>query len=50
MLKQSQKRTKRAALVEASIFNTPAKKAGWLATTPIDFPPKRANPQTMFSA
>ena len=34
MLKQSQKRTKRAPLIEASMSRTPARNAGWLATMP----------------
>src|SRR5512147_1049714 len=41
MLKQSQKRMKRAALSEALISSTPASTAGWLATTPTGRPPSR---------
>src|SRR5206468_9628660 len=48
MLKQSQKRTKRAALTEASMSRTPARKAGWFATMPIERPPRRAKPHRMF--
>ena len=44
MLKQSQKRTKRAALIEELMSSTPAKKAGWLATIPTGRPSKRAKP------
>jgi hypothetical protein len=50
MLKQSQKRTKRAAFTEAEMSNTPARKAGWLATTPTLRPLRRAKPTTMFFA
>jgi hypothetical protein len=49
MLKQSQKRTKRAALSLALMSSTPASTIGWLAT----MPPRghqRAKPTTMFSA
>lgn len=50
MLKQSQKRMKRAALSEASMSSTPAKKAGLFATMPTGRPPSRANPITTFLA
>ncbi len=30
--------------------STPASARGWLATTPTGWPPRRAKPQTMFSA
>ena len=50
MLKQSQKRTKRAAFTEASMSRQPARWAGWLATMPTDWPPRWAKPQTMFFA
>ena len=49
-LKQSQKRTKRAPLIEALMSSVPASMAGWLATTPTDLPFSRANPTTMFLA
>jgi hypothetical protein len=39
MLKQSQKRTKRAAFIEELLSKTPAKYAGWFATIPIVFQP-----------
>ena len=50
MLKQSQKRTKRAAFIDASMSSTPASTAGWFATTPTARPPMRAKPTTMFCA
>src|SRR5208337_82109 len=50
MLKQSQKRTKRAPLMLALMSSTPARNAGWLATMPTDFPFNRAKPITMFLA
>ena len=50
MLKQSQKRMNRAALVDAPMSSTPASTAGWLATTPTERPPSRAKPTTMLSA
>ena len=50
MLKQSQKRTKRAALREASMSSTPASTIGWLATTPTVRPSMRPKPVTMFLA
>jgi hypothetical protein len=40
ILKLSQKRTKRAALVDELISSTPAKNAGWLATIPMLRPAK----------
>ena len=50
MLKQSQKRTKRAAFTEASMSRQPARCAGWLATTPTGRPSRRAKPTMMFRA
>jgi len=50
MLNASQVRTKRAPLVEASMSSTPASCAGWLPTTPIEKPSRRAKPQMMFRA
>jgi hypothetical protein len=50
MLKQSQNRTKRAALTDASMSRQPARCLGWLATTPTERPPSRAKPQMMFLA
>ena len=50
MLKQSQNRTNRAALIEASMSRQPARWAGWLATMPTGRPSNRANPHTMFFA
>jgi hypothetical protein len=50
ILKQSQKRTNLAALTDASISSTPAKKAGWLATMPTEKPPSRAKPITILGA
>ena len=50
MLKQSQKRTKRAAFIDEWMSSTPARTAGWLATTPTARPPMRAKPTTMFCA
>ena len=49
-LNASQKRTKRAALAEASMSSTPAIALGWLPTTPIAIPFSRENPTTMFCA
>src|SRR5260370_3039601 len=46
MLKQSQKRTKRAPFKELSMSNTPARYAGWFATTPTDRPSRRAKPRS----
>ena len=37
-------------LVDALLSNTPARNAGWFATTPMLLPARRAKPQTMFSA
>ena len=48
--KQSQKRTKRAALRLESMSRHPASTAGWLATMPTGAPPKRANPVTTLRA
>jgi hypothetical protein len=42
MSKQSQKRTKRAALRDASESSTPASTIGWLATMPMVRPSMRA--------
>nr|GFD56128.1 hypothetical protein [Tanacetum cinerariifolium] len=50
MLNESQKRTKRAALVLALISSTPASTAGWLPTMPMLRPASRAKPTTIFSA
>jgi hypothetical protein len=50
MLKQSQKRTKRAPFTEALMSSVPASMAGWLATIPTERPSRRANPMTMFFA
>ena len=50
MLKQSQKRTKRAALRLASESSTPASTIGWLATKPTVRPSTRPKPVTMFPA
>jgi len=50
MLKASQKRTKRAALREASESSTPARTIGWLATKPVVRPAMRPKPVTMFFA
>ena len=47
MLKQSQKRTKRAALTEESMSSTPASTLGWLPTMPTGRPFRRAKPTTM---
>ena len=48
--KASQKRTKRAALREASQSSTPASTIGWFATTPTVRPSMRPKPVTMFLA
>ena len=50
MLKQSQKRTKRAPLTEALMSRQPARCAGWLATMPTGRPPSRPKPMTRFGA
>jgi hypothetical protein len=50
MLKASQKRTKRAALIEASMSSTPASALGWLPTTPTAWPFRRAKPTITFWA
>ena len=50
MLKQSQVRTKRAALRLASMSSTPARCIGWFPTNPTVCPPIRANPTTTFGA
>ena len=50
MLKQSQKRTKRAALMDASISKQPARTIGWLATTPMVDPSMRPKQMTMLAA
>src|SRR4029077_17010301 len=44
MLKQSQKRTKRAPLIEASMSRTPARTAGWFAAMPTERPPRGGEP------
>ena len=46
----SQKRTKRAALREASLSSTPASTIGWFATKPTVRPAMRPKPVTMFFA
>jgi propionyl-CoA carboxylase beta chain len=43
-------RTKRPAFTDESMSSTPARARGWLPTTPTTWPPRRAKPQTMFSA
>ena len=50
ILKQSQKRTKRAPLRDASLSSTPARNIGWLATMPMVRPSMRAKPVTMLRA
>src|SRR3989304_1134426 len=50
MLNASHVRTNRAAFTDASMSSTPASAPGWLPTTPAACPPRRAKPQTMFSA
>ena len=50
MLKASQKRTKRAALIELLMSRQPASTSGWLATMPTDCPSMRPKPMTMFFA
>ena len=50
MLKQSQKRTKRAALAEASMSRQPASSCGWFATMPTVAPSIRPKPVMMFFA
>src|SRR3990167_7107160 len=50
MLKASQKRTKRAALIELLISRQPANTRGWLATIPTVWPSMRAKPMRMFLA
>ncbi len=50
MLKQSQKRTKRAALRHESMSRQPASTSGWLATTPTVRPSRRMKPVMMFFA
>ena len=50
MLKQSQNRTNRAALVDEAMSRHPASTIGWLATTPTVEPSMRANPMMMFAA
>jgi hypothetical protein len=50
MLNASHVRTKRPAFVDESMSSTPARERGWLPTTPTEWPPRRAKPQTMFSA
>ena len=49
-LKQSQVRTNRAALVDASMSSAPASTAGCWATIPTLRPPRWANPTMMFCA
>ena len=50
MLKQSQKRTKRAALTEEAMSRQPASTMGWLATMPTVWLSRRARPMTMLPA
>ena len=50
ILKQSQKRTNRAPLIEALISSVPASTAGWLAMIPTGRPSSRANPTPIFFA
>ena len=50
MLKQSQKRTKRAALAEASMSRQPASSCGWFATMPTVAPSIRPKPVMVFFA
>jgi len=50
MLNASQKRMKRAALVDALMSIAPASTLGWLPTIPIGWPPSRPKPTTMFCA
>ena len=50
MPKQSQKRTKRAALTELAMSRQPASTIGWLATMPTVRPSMRAKPMTMLRA
>ena len=49
-LKASQKRTKRAPLMDEALSSTPASALGWLATMPTGRPPKRAKPVTRLGA
>src|SRR4029079_10229117 len=44
MAKESQKRTNRAALREASLSSTPASTIGWVATKPTALPAMRPQP------
>ena len=50
MLNASQKRTNRAPFTDESMSSTPAIARGWLPTTPIGWPFRRAKPITMFCA
>ncbi len=50
MLNASQKRTNRAPFTDASMSRTPARNAGWFATTPIERPFRRTKPTRMFLA
>ena len=50
MLKQSQNRTNRAALIEHAMSRQPARTIGWLATTPMVEPSRRPKPMTMLAA
>ncbi|MCY1186417.1 hypothetical protein D9M73_272890 [compost metagenome] len=50
ILKASQKRTKRAALIELLMSRHPANTSGWFATMPTDWPSMRAKPMMMFFA
>jgi hypothetical protein len=40
----------RAAFSDALTLSAPARMRGWLATTPTEWPPRRAKPQMMFGA
>ena len=50
MLKASQKRTKRAALMLLLMSRQPASTSGWLATMPTTLPSMRPKPMTMLAA
>src|SRR3546814_3823110 len=46
ILKQSQNRTKRAALMEEAMSRQPASTIGWLATKPTVWPSRRSEEHT----
>ena len=50
MLKQSQNRTNRAALIDDEMSRQPASTIGWLATIPTGCPSIRAKPMMMLRA